>query len=128
MDQTSSIHVGTSSINISTKRFSVHGPQEGREQKPILSVSSEGVWVGAAELQVTGPLGLNLNRPLETSQVQSPANQDLQLQSLSGKVEVRGGSGVIIHDGNTGSGGVTITSQADISLSSQTGQVSFIHA
>lgn len=119
----SSLQVGTSSINISATRFSVQGVQSNGQQ-PLFSVANDSVSVGAAQLHVTGPLGMLLNGPLETSQIQSPANQNLQLQSLSGRVEVRGGSGVLIQDRSTTSGGVTITSQADISLISQAGQVS----
>ena len=102
--------------------FSVQGSTE-TGQSPLLSVSSDEVRVGAAQLQVVGPLGLLLNGPLETRMIRSPPDQNLLVQSFSGELTIRGGSGVRIEDGSAFAGGVTITSEEDIGLSSQDGQV-----
>ena len=116
----SHIQVSPSSVNISTASFSVRS-EAGQES--LLSVDRTEVTVATAQLQVTGALGMFLNGPLETTSISSPANQDLQVQSFSGELSLQGASGVRIEDGSSVAGGVRITSQEDILLTSQNGQV-----
>lgn len=89
-------------------------------------MNGNGVSIGATRVEVTGSLGATINGPLETTQVQSPANQDLQVQSLSGELELTGGRGVHIHDG-PGFDGVQVTSHSDLRVTSQNGQVCHVH-
>ena len=88
----------------------------------LLSVSSDGVSVGATQLEVTSSLGMVVNGPLETNQIQSPANQNLEIHSVSGELGLFGGRGVHIRDG-PGFNGVHLTSHDDLTLMSSTGQV-----
>lgn len=111
-----------SSLNITTPELSVVTESSGNTSSPLFSVSSAGVVI-RQQLHVTSSLGLTLNGPLETSLLQSPANQDLEVQSLSGELSLTGGSGVLIEDGTGSEGGVSISAYSDISLTSQTGQV-----
>jgi len=119
-NENSHIQVSPSSINISTRYFSV---QAGAGQPSLLSVDRDEVTVAAAQLQVTGALGMLLNGPLETASVSSPADQNLQIQSFSGELSLQGAAGIRIEDGSAVSGGVSIFSQEDILLASQDGQV-----
>ena len=68
------------------------------------------------------PSGAIVRGPVETNQVQSPANQNLRVQSLSGELELTGGRGVRIEDG-VGFGGVEVTAHSNLMVSSLTGQV-----
>ena len=115
----SSLTIGNSSLNISTDTLSFLGLNAS---STLLSVSNTGVRVGASQLEVTGSLGLTLNGPVQTSQLQSPANQNLQINSLSGQLELTGAQGVHIRDGPASSG-IRLTSHNDFTLESQTGQV-----
>ncbi len=105
---------------MSTQCLSVsHGGGE-----PLLSVNRERVSVGAGRMEVTGPLGVVLRGPLQANRIESPANQNLQVQSLSGNMELRGGEGVVVQDG-VGSSGMDFTSFSDLTITSQNGQVSY---
>lgn len=115
----SSLELGNSSLNIIAEQLSV---MDQTSSTPLLSVSAEGVSVGSTRMDITGSLGVAIDGPLETSQVQSPSNQDLQVQSLSGELHLTGGRGVTLQDG-PGFGGVAISSNSDLTITSQNGQV-----
>ncbi len=123
-DGQSHISVSPPSINISTASFSVQAATG--QSSPLLSVQDSEVIVGASRLQVTGAQGLTLNGPVEVSRVRSPADQDLLIQSLSGELQLQGGSGIHIQDGTAQAGGVTVTSQEDITLTSLNGEVCYL--
>lgn len=117
----SSIQLGNSSLNILADQFSVL--EQGGGPAPLLSVQAEGVTVGtSAGLEVTGALGVTVAGPLEASQVQSPSNQDLQLQALSGELHLTGGRGISLRDG-PGFEGVSVSSNSDLTITSLNGQV-----
>lgn len=118
----SSVHLSDSSLNISAQQLSILGRSSSPSQPPLLHVSEDSVQVGATQMYVTGALGTLLHGTLETSQVQSPANQNLALESLSGEVELTGGEGVHIQ-GGTGVSEVEVTSHGDLRITSLTGQV-----
>lgn len=115
----SSLLLSNSSLNIVAEQLTV---SEQTSSTPLLSVSTEGVGVASTRMDVTGSQGLSINGPLETSQVRSPSNQDLQIQSLSGELRLTGGRGLTLRDG-PGFDGVTVTSSSDLSITSESGQV-----
>ena len=119
VNEGSSLQLSNSSLNILTEQFSV---SESPDSTPLLSVSTEGVSVSSTRMDVSGSLGVAINGPLETRQVQSPANQDLTVQSLSGELRLTGGRGISLQDG-AGFGGVAISSNSDLTITSQSGQV-----
>lgn len=114
----SSLQLGNSSLDIIADQLSV---SEQTSSTPLLSVSAEGVNVGTS-VGVTGSLGVTIGGPLETSQVQSPGNQDLLIQSLSGELHLTGGRGISLRDG-PGFDGVAVSSNSDLTITSQNGQV-----
>lgn len=114
----SSFHLTNTSLNISADQFQV---LQHNSSTPLLSVSDRGVNIGP-RVEVTDPLGAVIRGPVEANQVQSPANQNLQIQSLSGELWLTGGQGVQIEDG-VGFEGVEVTSHSNLVVSSQTGQV-----
>lgn len=115
----SSLHLTDASLNISADQLHV---LQQDSSTPLLSVSDRGVNI-RPRVEVTDPLGAVIQGPLEVNQVQSPANQNLQIQSLSGELRLTGGQGVQIEDG-VGLDGVEVTSHGNLVVSSQTGQVS----
>lgn len=119
VDGGSSLQLGNSSLSITAEQFSV---SDQTSSTPLLSVSGEGVSIGSASLDVTGSLGVAISGPLETGRVQSPSNQDLQVQSLSGELQLVGGHGISLQDG-PGFEGVAISSNSDLTITSQNGQV-----
>ena len=116
----SSLQLTNSSLNISADRFSVS--QQG-SSTPLLDITDEGVRVGGHQLEVTSSLGASVAGSVETSRVQSPAQQDLLIQSLSGNLHLSGGRGIHIQDG-VGFDGVSLTSHDHLTISSLTDQVS----
>ncbi len=116
----SSFQLGNS-LSISTQQLAFSVP--GKPLPPVLSITESGVSVGAAEMEVTGSLGVRLSGPLETDTVQSPPNSNLQLQSLSGGLVLTGAGGLHIQDSAGSDAGVSLTSNADLTLTSQRGQV-----
>ena len=118
----SELRLGQNALNISTDSFQVFSQDQPSPGEPLLSVTSDGVTVGAAVLEARGTLGTTLEGPLETSQVQSAPNQPLRLEAPSGNVSLIGSSGVSIQAGPLGN--VDITSTGDINLQSQNGDVS----
>lgn len=117
----SSFQLGNSSVSISAQQLAFSVP--GQPLPPVLSLTESGVSVGAAEMEVTGSLGASLGGPLETGTVQSPPNSNLQLQSLSGGLVLTGAGGLRIEDSPGSDAGVSVTSNSDLTLSSQRGQV-----
>ena len=69
-----------------------------------------------------GTLGIFIEGPVETSQIQSSPNQQLKLESPSGNLRLVGSHGVTVETG--GIGGVAVSAQDDITLESQNGSVS----
>lgn len=114
----SSFHLTNSSLNISADQLSI---SQQESTSPLLSVNDGVVSIGP-RVEVTDPLGVIIQGPLEANQVQSPANRNLQVQSLSGELWLTGGQGVRIEDG-VGFDGVEVTSHGNLVVSSQTGQV-----
>jgi hypothetical protein len=114
----SSVNLANTSLNISADRLTV---SRQTSATPLLSVTDRGLSIEPL-MEVTGPLGVSVEGPLEANQIQSPANQDLQIQSLSGELQLTGGQGVRIEDG-VGFDGVEVTSHSNLAISSQTGQV-----
>ena len=118
----SSLQLTNSSLNISTDQFSIS--QQG-SSTPLLDITNEGVRVGGHQLEVTSTLGARVEGSVETSRVQSPAQQDLLIQSLSGNLHLSGGRGIHIQDG-VGFDGISLTSRDDLTISSLTDQVSIL--
>ena len=118
----SELRLGQNTLNISTDSFQVFSQDQASPGEPLLSVTSEGISVGAAMLDARGTLGTTLEGPLETSQIQSAPNQPLRFESPSGELSLIGSSGVSIQAGPLGS--VDITSAGDINLQAQNGDVS----
>lgn len=117
----SELRLGQNTLNISTDSFQVFSQDQASPGEPLLSVTSEGVSVGAAMLDARGTLGTTLEGPLETSQIQSAPNQPLRLESPSGELRLIGSSGVSIQAGPLGS--VDIMSAGDINLQAQNGDI-----
>ena len=118
----SSFQLGNSSVSVSSEQLTFSAPQQ--PLPPILSLSEDQVQVGATELEVTGSLGASISGPVETSTLQSPPNTNLQIQSLSGALVLTGAEGLRIEDSAGSDSGLSITSNADLTISSQAGQVS----
>lgn len=114
----SSFQLTNSSLDVSTDELTI-SQQDG--STPLLSISDVGVNIGAPQMEVTHPLGVTIRGPLETPQVQAPANQDLQIQSLSGGLRLAG-EHVTIQDGVRFEG-VEVVSQDTLLVSSQNDQV-----
>ena len=74
--------------------------------------------MGASQMEVTGTLGMVLNGPLETGQILSHPNSDLNLESASGSLTMVGRGGVLIQDGPAFEG-VEIMSNEKLSISSR---------
>ncbi len=117
-----SIQLGNSSLSISAEQVAFSTSEQ--PHTPVFSVSEKGVCVGATLLEVVGSLGVSVSGPVETSAVQSPPNANLQLQSLSGELVLTGAGGLAIQDSPGSDAGVSLTSHADLTLTSQTGQAS----
>lgn len=116
------VTLDNSTLNITTQLFHVATPSS-LSQSPALSVSDDGVSVGASQMEVTGTLGMILNGPVETAQISSHPSEDLHLESAAGSVVVVGRGGVHIEDG-PGLDGVEITSNEQVSIASRSGAVS----
>ena len=117
----SHLRLGQNELNISTDTFQVFS-QDQSSSGPLLSVTRNGVSVGATTLEARGTLGTTLEGPLETSQIQSAPNQQLRLEAPSGELSLIGSNGVSIQAGPLGN--VDIMSAGDINLLSQDGDVS----
>ena len=104
-----------STLNITAQLFQVTTPTSST---PALSISDDVITVGAAQVQVKGTLGMILNGPLETAQISSHPNSNLNLESASGSVEMVGRGGVNIEDGPHFEG-VQITSNEKLLISSR---------
>ena len=115
----SSLHLTSSTLNISAEELSVSLQSS---TNPVLAVSEEGLSVETARMEVKGPLGATIRGPLETNQIQSSANQNLQIQSLSGVLQLTGGRGIQLQ-GGAGLEDVAVTSEGDLVMSSQSGRV-----
>ena len=113
----SDIAMDNTTLNITAQQFLITSPSNS--STPALSVSDDGtVSVGASQMEVTGTLGMVLNGPLETGQVSSHPNSDLNLESASGSLVIIGRGGVQIQDGPAFEG-VEITSNERLSISSR---------
>ncbi len=85
-------------------------------------MSSEGVTVEADQLQAGGALGISVEGPVKTCEVQSTPNEGLRVEAPSGSLQLVGSQGVSVQ---TGIGGVEVSAVGDISLVSQNGNVRF---
>lgn len=113
----SDIAMDNTTLNITAQQFLITSPSNS--STPALSVSDDGtVSVGASQMEVMGTLGMVLNGPLETGQVSSHPNSDLNLESASGSLVIIGRGGVQIQDGPAFEG-VEITSNERLSISSR---------
>ena len=119
----SSFQLGNASLSISAQQLAF-STTEGQPRPPLLSLSEDGVSIGATQVEVTGSLGASIAGPVETRAVQSPPNADLQLQSLSGGLVLTAAGGLVIQDSPGSDAGVSLTSNADLTLTSQSGQAS----
>lgn len=111
----SDITMDNTTLNITAQQFQVTPPLSS---SPALSISDDGtISVNASQMEVTGTLGMVLNGPLETGQISSHPNSDLNLESASGSLVMVGRGGVQIQDGPAFEG-VEITSNERLSISS----------
>lgn len=120
----SSLQLGNTSLSISAQQLAFSTAAEGQPHTQILSVSEAGVSIGATQVEVTGSLGASVAGPVETSTVQSPPNSDLQLQSLSGGLVLTAAGRLVIQDSPGSDAGISLTSNSDLTLTSQAGQAS----
>lgn len=104
-----------STLNITTQLFQVVTPTNS---SPALSITDDSIIVGATEMEVQGTLGMVLNGPLETDEISSHPNADLNVESASGSLMMVGRGGVSIQDGPA-FGGVQVTSNEGLSISSR---------
>ena len=104
-----------STLNITAQLFQVATPTN---PSPALSITDDGITIGAAQMEVQGTLGIILNGPLETDEISSHPNSDLSIASVSGSLMMVGRGGVRIEDGPAFSG-VQITSNEALSISSR---------
>lgn len=104
-----------STLNITTQLFQVATPTS---PSPALSVTDDGITVGASQMVVQGTLGTILNGPLEAGEITSHPNADLSIESASGSLMMVGRGGVSIQDGPA-FGGVQVTSNEGLSISSR---------
>ena len=122
----SSIAIDNDSLNVTTPSFNVFTNSASSPTDPTLSVSNEGVSIVSNQLNVRGTLGVSLSGPLEAPQVISPPSEDLELISPSGQVRLVGSGGVRIEDG-VAFRGIEVSSDDDVTITSQSGSVSWSH-
>ena len=115
------LSMNNNTLNITTDQFQV---TSGDMPTPSLSISDDQLSIGAAQLHVTGSLGLSLDGPLETARVTSEPNEELLVDASSGRLRVVGSEGISITDG-PGFRGVEMTSNEELSFSSQNGAVCY---
>ena len=120
---TSRIQLGQDDINIAAGTINVRSKSQTSDD-PILSFTDRQMTVGASVLQAKGPLGVQLEGPVEASTVRSPPNEQLDLVAPSGRLNIMGSERVDIEAGFLGS--VGITSFGDITLQSTNGSVSCV--
>ena len=122
----SQLHLGENSLNISTGSFHVHAQlgQNSQDSPPLLSVSPESVTVRAGRLEASGTLGIQVEGPVETAQLLSPANENLRIEAPSGSLDLLGSRGATLQSGFAS--GVDVSSYQDLTLRSQNGSVSVV--
>jgi len=121
----SQFHLGENSLNISTGSFHIHEQgQSSQDSPPLFSVSPENVTVRAGRLVASGTLGIQVEGPVETAEVLSPANENLRLEAPSGGLDLLASQGVTLQAGFAS--GVDVSSYRDLTLRSQSGSVSII--
>ena len=72
----------------------------------------------------SGTLGIQVEGPVETAEVLSPANENLRLEAPSGGLELLASQGATLQAGFAS--GVDVSSYRDLTLRSQNGSVSII--
>lgn len=117
---------GSSSISLNNNMCSITTPQlqllPSSSATPALTIDHQGVSVGAEQLNVSGSLGLILGGPLETDEIRSPPEENLEVLSPSGRLIMTGSQGVRIEDG-FGFDGIEVTAANDIAITSRNGVV-----
>lgn len=115
IDGGADVAMDNSTINITAQLFQVATPTSS---SPALSITDDHITVGASQMEVKGTLGMILNGPLETNQISSQPNDNLNIESASGTLVMVGRGGVIIQDGPEFDG-VRVTSNEKLSISSR---------
>ena len=116
---TSEMSLSPNAISINTTNFTVFA--QTSPKLPLLSASNGRVEVSAETLEVKGSLGVAIEGGVETSSLCSVEGVGLGVESRAGRMELVGGEGVSVEGGVLG--GVTVTSNKDLTLSSQSGAV-----
>lgn len=108
-------------MNVTSRDFRVRLPTQATAEPDLLSVTENGVTVGADLLEVKGQRGMSVSGSVSASQLSGHPNQDLHLSALSGRLQAQGALGVMLE---APAGGLNVTAGGDLKIQSIGGPVS----
>ena len=96
-------------------------PSQAATEPDLLSVTENGVSIGAHMLEVKGQRGMSVSGSVSLSQLSGHPSQDLHLRAPSGSLQAQGAQGVALE---AAAGGLTLTAGGDLRIQSSNGPVS----
>ena len=117
----SQLHIQGDFVNVTSRDFRVRLPTQTATDPDLLSVTENGVTVGADLLDVKGQRGMSVSGSVRTSQLSGHSSQNLHLNALSGSLQVQGDQGVSLE---ALAGGLNVTAGGDLKIQSNNGPVS----